>query len=260
MKAFSLSVRDACGAALMRVEFLGTGGYHPNERRHTTCLMLPEVGIVFDAGTAFFRVTSRVRTPEISIFLTHAHLDHIAGLTFILSTFAAGTLQRAHVYGTEGTLAAVRQHLFAQPVFPIMPRYEFHPLEARVQIPAGGVLTHMPLVHPGGSTGYRIDWPDRSLAFITDTTVDGSYTDFVRGASLLIHECYFPDGHGDWAKTTGHSQTTPVAQLAKDAGVGRLMLMHIDPRNTDADPVNLQQARAVFARTEVAEDLMVVDF
>jgi len=244
----------------MRVEFLGTGGYYPNERRHTTCVMLPELGIVFDAGTAFFRVLSRIETPEIHIFLTHAHLDHIAGLTYILPSLAAGKPQRAHIHGTEAALSAVSKHLFAEPIFPIMPAYEWHCLTPRVDVPGGGTLTHISLTHPGGTTGFRIDWPDRSLAFITDTTVDGTYTEFIRGVSLLIHECYFPDSLADWATKTGHSNTTPVAELAREAGVGQLALMHIDPRRSDADPIGLAQARAIFPQTELAEDLMVIDF
>lgn len=244
----------------MRVEFLGTGGYFPNERRHTTCVMLPELGIVFDAGTAFFRVPARAQTPEIHIFLSHAHLDHIAGLTFILPALAAGNLKKAHLYGTEKSLAAIRDHLFADAVFPVMPAYELHALTPRVGVPGHGVLTHVPLDHPGGSTGYRIDWPDRSLAFITDTRTDGTYTEFIRGVNLLIHECYFPDGLAYWVERTGHSHTTAVAELAREAGVGRLLLMHVDPRRADDDPVGIETARAIFPRTVLAEDLTAVDF
>jgi ribonuclease BN (tRNA processing enzyme) len=245
---------------LMRVEFLGTGGYHPNERRHTTCVMLPDLGIVFDAGTAFFRVPSRVKTPDLHIFLSHAHLDHVVGLTYILPALATGVIERAHLHATERTLAAVREHLFAPPIFPVMPAYELHPLTSQVGIPGDGVLTHAPLGHPGGSTGFRIDWADRSLALITDTTVDGTYTDFVRGVDLLIHECYAPDTMAEWANKIGHSHTTPVAELAQEAGVGQLVLIHIDPRWTDADPIDLKRARAIFPRTELAEDLMAVEF
>jgi ribonuclease Z len=244
----------------MRVEFLGTGGYHPNERRHTTCIMLPDVGIVFDAGTAFFRVPSRIRTPEIHIFLTHAHLDHVVGLTYILTAFATTALKKAHIHAAEATLAAVREHLFAGPLFPVTPAYEFHPLAAQIAVPNGGVLRHVGLSHPGGSIGYRIDWPGKSLAMITDTTADGSYVDFVRGVDLLIHECYLSDSSGEWAKKTGHSHTTPVAELARDCGAGQLLLIHIDPRFADADPIDLKKARGIFPRTELAEDLMVVEF
>jgi ribonuclease Z len=244
----------------MRVEFLGTGGYHPNERRHTTCIMLPDVGIVFDAGTAFFRVPSRIRTPEIHIFLTHAHLDHVVGLTYILTAFATTALKKAHLHAAEPTLAAVREHLFAGPLFPVAPAYEFHPLAEQIAVPNGGVLRHVGLSHPGGSIGYRIDWPGKSLAMITDTTADGSYVDFLRGVDLLIHECYLSDSSGEWAKKTGHSHTTPVAELARDCGAGQLLLIHIDPRFADSDPIDLKKARGIFPRTELAEDLMVVEF
>jgi ribonuclease Z len=244
----------------MRVEFLGTGGYHPNERRHTTCVMLPDLGIVFDAGTAFFRVPSRLRTPDLSIFLSHSHLDHIAGLTFIVPAFSSGEVRRARLYATEATLSAVREHLFAAPVFPLMPPYEMIPLTVRVDVRGGGVLTHVPLGHPGGSTGFRIDWSDRSLAFITDTVVDGTYTEFVHGVDLLIHECYFPDEKADWAKTTGHSHTTPVVTLARDAQVGQLVLIHVDPHGSEPDPIDLKKAQSIFPRTVVAEDLMAIDF
>jgi ribonuclease BN (tRNA processing enzyme) len=53
----------------MELHFLGTGGYHPNERRHTACLMLPELGVVFDVGTAAFRIPPRLQTSELTVFL-----------------------------------------------------------------------------------------------------------------------------------------------------------------------------------------------
>src|SRR5262245_12643426 len=173
----------------MRVHLLGTGGYHPNERRHTACIMLPDGGVIFDAGTSFFRVASRLATRELHIFLTHAHLDHIAGLTYFLVPLLTGKVDRAVVYSAPEYLSAVQAHLFSQPVFPVKPSYEFRPLEARVVLPDGAVLTHCRLNHPGGTLGYRIDWPGKALAYITDTIADGSYTPFLRGVDLLIHEC-----------------------------------------------------------------------
>src|SRR6516164_3140486 len=146
----------------MRVHLLGTGGYHPNERRQTACLMLPEAGVVFDAGTSFFRVAARLATRELHIFLTHAHLDHVAGLTYFVVPMLSGRIDRAVVYSTAEYLAAVKTHLFAQPVFPVNPGYEFGPLTQRVALPGGGVVTHCRLNHPGGALGFRADWPGKS--------------------------------------------------------------------------------------------------
>ena len=52
----------------MEVVFLGTAGYHPNETRHTSCVMIPEMGIVLDAGTGFFRVRQHLRATTLDSF------------------------------------------------------------------------------------------------------------------------------------------------------------------------------------------------
>ena len=79
-------------------------------------------------------------------------------------------------------------------------------------------------------------------------------------ADVLIHECYFPDNLSEWAAKTGHSAATPVAQLAKAANVGRLLLVHVDPQRPDDDPVGMDAIRSIFPKTELAEDLMEIEF
>lgn len=245
----------------MQLQFLGTGGYHPNERRHTACLMVPELGLVFDAGSSAFRIQSRVITDEVDLFLTHAHLDHVQGLTYLLVPLARGLIKRCRVHALPQTIAAVREHLFSQPIFPVMPDIDFCPLSTETKIASGrGSITHRSLQHPGGSLGYKLNVEGKQLAYITDTTVDDSYTDFIRGVDVLIHECYFPDDLSDWAAKTGHSHTSQVAALAKKADVGRLYLTHIDPQRSDDDPIGIAIARKIFPATEIAEDLMEIEF
>lgn len=244
----------------MRLVFLGTGGYHPNERRHTAGILFPEIGVLFDAGTGLFRTPGTLNARDLQIFLTHAHLDHVVGLTYLLAPMYTGRIGRVRVYANAETLQAVREHLFSQPLFPVDPGYEYIELEQQVSVPENGTLTHCRLKHPGGSTGYKIVWPDRSLAYITDTTADESYVEFVRGVDVLIHECYFPDSMSQWAEKTGHSVTTQVAGLARTAGVDRLLLVHIDPGRPEDDPIGIDAARAVFPRTELAEDLLEIEF
>lgn len=246
----------------MQLIFLGTGGYHPNERRHTACLLLPEIGLALDAGTGFFRVQERLKTDTLDVFLTHAHLDHICGLTFFMVPVIRGDVRSVRVHGSRETLAAVRRHLFAQELFPVVPPYEWCELAVKsaVDVGDGGRLTWVTLEHPGGSLGYRIDWPDRSLAYITDTTAPGEYRDFIRGVDVLIHECYFPDEQHDWAQKTGHSSATAVAQVAADSGVKRLYLVHADPQRPEDDPVGLESMLRIFPQTELAEDLQEIVF
>ena len=64
----------------------------------------------------------------------------------------------------------------------------------------------------------------------------------------------------EWCERTGHSHTTLVANLAKEAAVGRLLLTHIDPNRPDDDPIDIAVARKIFPNTELAEDGMEIDF
>ena len=186
----------------MRILLLGTTGYHPNERRHTACMMLPEAGVVLDAGTAMFRVRDHLATSTLDIFLTHSHLDHVIGLTYLLDILFQKLTERVCVHGEEAKLQAIRQHLFAKDLFPVVPQVQWQPLQGSVTLRDGGVVSYFPVAHPGGAIGYRIDWKDRSLAYVTDTTAAPSapYVASIRGVDLLLHECYFPDGWDDRAQ------------------------------------------------------------
>jgi ribonuclease Z len=243
-----------------RLIFCGTGGYHPNERRHTASLLLPNCGVALDAGTGFFRVPERLTGPHLDVFLTHAHLDHVCGLTFILVPMIREQITRVRVFGTSATLDTVRTHLLANALFPVVPDFEWHVLDGPVTLEDGGQLSWRPLEHPGGSVGYRIDWDGCSMAYITDTTAPGKYTDFIRNVDLLVHECYFADDMHEWAVKTGHSSSTPVAELAHNAGVGRLVLVHMDPETDLEDPVGLPQIRRIFPRSDLATDLLELQF
>jgi ribonuclease BN (tRNA processing enzyme) len=243
----------------MKVALLGTGAYHPNERRHTACVMLPEIGVIFDAGTSFFRVPSRLQTRELDIFLTHSHLDHIVGLTFLLVPMLKGEVAHVRIHSQRRYLDAVRTHLFSDAIFPLLPDFEFIELADRTPIRGPGVVSFQPLHHPGGSLGYRIDWQDKSLAYITDTLADGTYVDFIRGVDLLLHECNFSDEAIPLATESGHSHTTEVGLAAQRAGVKRLVLMHIDPQHPEDDPIGLDTIRQIFPATVIGEDLMEIE-
>jgi len=248
----------------MQLHLLGTTGYHPNERRQTACFMLPEIGVVFDAGTGMHRVKRHLQTRRLDVFLSHAHLDHVVGLTYLLGDLWNEEMEQVNVHGEVEKLAAIDEHLHHPLHFPIDHHYANAPLvEGQpVAVAGGGRVTHFALEHPGGSVGYRLDLPDRSMAYVTDTTAaaEADYVEQIRGVDLLVHECYFHDDQAEFAAMTGHSCATPVAQVAAAAEVGRLILVHINPMSEADDPIGLDRARAVFPATEIGEDLQVVEF
>ncbi len=246
----------------MKLILLGTTGYHPNDRRETPCLLLPECGVMLDAGTAVYRAAEYLAGDELDIFLTHAHLDHVVGLTYLLSVAHVHPLRRITLHALPEKLRAVEEHLFAEPLFPVPPPFKCRPLAKSFKLPGDGRLTHFPLEHKGGSVGYRLDWPERSMAYVTDTTADveAAYVKKIRGVDLLIHECPFTDEQADWARRVGHSHTTAVAEVARRAEVGVLVLVHLNPLSMSDDPVGLDAARAIFPNTILGEDRMELEF
>lgn len=223
--------------------------------------MIPEAGVVLDAGTSLFRLPAYLQTQSIDILLTHAHLDHVVGLTYLLDILYQHPLDEVRVHGEAAKLEAVRKHLFSPEIFPVEPPYVEKSLTDELKL-GDATVTYCKLNHPGGSVGYRIDWPDRALAFITDTTAgtDPTYEEFIRGVDLLVHECNFPDGLEELAEKTGHSCLTPVAEVAKRAEVGGLVLMHFNPLIQGIEAEAIEQAQSIFSPIVLAEDGMEIDF
>ena len=246
----------------MKLHFLGTTGYHPNNIRQTACLMLPEIGLILDAGTGMFRTRDLIQTDTLDIFLSHVHLDHCIGLTFLYDVLFGKEMSRVSVHVEENKIDAIKNHLFSEALFPVQPNFEIVPISSKpVTLGGDATLTSFPLDHPGGSVGFRIDWPDRSVAYVTDTTADVTlpYLAEIQDVDTLIHECYFPDGWEEKAILTGHSCLTPVAEVAAKANAGKLYLVHINPLDETDNPLDLASVAGIYNKITVASDQMVID-
>ena len=223
----------------MIVKCFGTAGYHPSEDRHTSCYYLPELSLLLDAGTGIFRLTAElIATPResIDIWLSHAHLDHVVGLTFLLDTMAVTSLKHIRVFGEAAKLDAIRKHLYHDLIFPVEPRMEFVELpESSEPFAVSGICDYsaqcMHLKHPGGSVGYVFECKGKRFAYITDTTAtpDSSYIQSLRDLDLLLHECNFGDQHRELAEKTGHSWLSAVTQLVMQCRPKQTQLIHHNP-------------------------------
>mgnify|MGYP001818629765 CR=1 FL=1 len=137
------------------------------------------------------------------------------------------------------------------------------PLEDTERVAGGAKLTAFPVQHREGELcfGYRLDWKGRSLAYVTDTYAQpgAGHVAQIRGVDVLLHECYLTDGEPDLARKIGHRHTTPVAQVLADAGVGRLVLVYLNALRPEAGEPDLDRARSIFPRTELAFDRMGIE-
>ncbi len=217
----------------MQLHCLGTAGYHPNEQRHTSCYFLPESGIVLDAGSGLFRLAGRICTPTLDIVLSHAHLDHVVGLTFLLDVLHRHPVDLLRIWGQREKLDAIREHLFSPLLFPVALETAWCPIDGSDSFRIGDCeIAWRPQDHPGDSVGYRLDWPDGTrLLYLTDTTGDAAAEaiDWYRGSDLMMHECYFGEAMRDWAEKTGHTWTGRLVEIAAAATPRQLLLTHVNP-------------------------------
>lgn len=220
----------------MRLHCLGSTGYHPSPTRHTACYYLPELELVLDAGTGAFRLIEQLlQQPKerLDIVLSHAHLDHVVGLTFLLDVMAVTSLKEVRIFGQPDKLEAVEKHLFHSLLFPVPLSLQLHPLpevSGKIELPHCR-LSYFPLEHPGGSIGMVIESGEKRMAYVTDTTPlnDFKFFESLSQLDLLLHECYFSDQHQELAIKTGHSWLGAVVEIVKKVQPKKTLLIHVNP-------------------------------
>ena len=101
--------------------------------------------------------------------------------------------------------------------------------------------------------------PGRKVVYTGDTRPCRSVEEASRAADLLIHDSALASDMADWARETKHSTAREAAELARRAGVRHLVLTHISSRYSEDTSQLLNEARSIFQRTDVAEDLMSLE-
>lgn len=134
----------------------------------------------------------------------------------------------------------------------LKPGPDFSKLQAgkSVKLPSGRVVKPEEVLGPS-----RLG---RKIVYANDTRPCKEVIELSRGADVLIHDCTFANDLADKAAESGHSTPSEAAEVAKQAGVGQLVLVHISPRYKDTSEI-LEQAKQIFPRTIVPQDLMELE-
>jgi ribonuclease BN (tRNA processing enzyme) len=243
---------------------LGGGGWFPAHGRHTASALLrtAEGAIMIDAGTGVSRLVERPElldgVESLDILLTHFHLDHIAGLTYLP---AIGLCPQTRVWG-PGTL------LYGRSTFELLTRLThepFHPVpledqEIEVRDLPGGevelagvrVTSRRQDRHTAPTLAFRFD---DQLAWMTDTAYDPDSGRFAAGCELLAHEAWFTNAEPRNVEI--HSSAEQAAQVADEAGVERLLLIHLPPFRADVEAI-VSEAQMTAPLAEPAREGMGV--
>jgi len=248
-------------------EYLRYGG-------DTTCLEVrgPGEPLLIDAGTGIRRAGDRLhnqRVRHIRLLFTHAHWDHVLGFPFFRPLYTPGV--QIDIYGCLEAQASVREMLgrtMSPPGFPVdlgdvAAELVFHE-PCRSHFEAGGLtVTTIPLSHPNGGVGYRIEEGTRRIVFLTDNELGsvlpggrtrGEYAQFAAGADLLLHDGELIAADYQTRRGWGHSTWEDALGLALDAGVRRFGIWHHNMQREDDEIDRIVEechARVAAAEAEV---------
>ena len=213
---------------------------------------------VLDAGTGMRRFRSRIgsalleRYESVSIFLSHYHLDHIIGISYLPLNFTGKqVIIYAPEVGTEGRKPEeILARLFDAPIFFPLSGFpcsvEIRGIrEGEHQI--GGVRINVfSQSHTVPSVAYRIE---DCLCYATDRRPTRDLVQYAAGVQYLLHDASFDEE--DFAAVTdhekrkralwGHSTAQEGARLARDSGVGHLGLIHLSPQMDEAGYTALRE-------------------
>lgn len=93
----------------------------------------------------------------------------------------------------------------------------------------------------------------RSYAYCSDTAYDESIIKYIKSVDILYHETTFIHKDTDLASETFHSTTKQAAEIARKAGVGKLLIGHYSSRYKSYDAFE-KEAREVFKETIAVND------
>ncbi len=247
--------------------FLGTSNAIPSMQRENTHLLLSgeEHHILIDcAGNPFGRLEQTGVSPLqlTDVILTHFHPDHVSGIpSLLMGLWLMGYQRELHIYGLTHTLDRLQSLMDAYgwdrwpDFFPTV----FHRLPAREQVllleNQEFRILASPVHHIIPTIGLRIELrqKDRVIAYSGDTEPCQEMIRLASGADVLIHEA-----GGD---SVGHSTPAQAAEIARQAEVGTLYLVHYANATPQAYQKMLTEASQHFSGPiYLAQDLMRLEF
>jgi phosphoribosyl 1,2-cyclic phosphodiesterase len=234
---------------------------------NTSCVEVRcgEHTVIFDGGTGIRKfgdaLIARGGPIDADILFSHCHLDHVIGLPLFAPLYAPGHRLRlwAGNLRPQMSLEGVIRNIMSHPLFPIgvdtfQAAVEFRDFRVDdvLQLGHGIVARTAMLNHPGGATGYRLEFAGRAVTYLTDTehrldALDANVLALAEHADLMIYDGTYVDAEFPNYIGWGHSTWQHAVRLAEAAGVKKLVVFHHDPDRSDtaldAIAAAAQQAR-----------------
>lgn len=234
----------------MRVEVLGCSGGIGGASR-TTALRVDE-DVLIDCGTGVGDLALEQLLRIDHVFLTHAHLDHVALLPMLADAGVGWRAAPLTAYALPETLATLKDCLFNGRVWPDYtspphPTLRLQPIEVGAPVVLGTRrFTPLPVRHAVPAVGWRLDSGAASLVFSGDTTYSDAFWEAVNAVDNLRHlivETTFLNDNDAGCLASGHTNARLLARgLQRLTRPVELHITHMEPSREERTWSELVQA------------------
>jgi cAMP phosphodiesterase len=217
----------------------------PSARQHLACLVIND-RLAVDAGSLAMAATDTIRRELRDVVLTHAHLDHIAGLPLFVDDLFASLETPITVHALKEVIEVLERDVFNWSVFPRFselsiasgPAIEYRPVQYGITFNAAGLNCRLFRAdHKVPSAGVIVSDDESTVAITGDTASLEALREEIDGIENLravLVECAFPDELADIARNSHHM--TPAVlneQLTKLRPTCPVLTINIKPRYRD---------------------------
>jgi cAMP phosphodiesterase len=199
----------------------------PSRRQHLTTMVVDDV-IAFDAGSLAIACSDGQRAGIRDVVISHAHLDHIAGLPLFIDDLFSTLAEPIRVYASTGVISILEEHIFNWSVYPRFSELEndFGPVMKYVEFEPGrefkvGRYSIVPVEvsHKVESCGFIISDGATTIASTGDTAPTEVFWRSVNeldSLNAVLVECAFPDELAELAAISHHLTPRGLAmEIAK---------------------------------------------
>jgi cAMP phosphodiesterase len=173
-------------------------------RQHLTSFIVDD-RVSIDAGSLGFAASELQRQQIRDVVLTHAHLDHIAGLPLFIDDLFSELERPVRIHASESVIEVLERDVFNWSVYPRFSELsnafgavmEYRALKPGVTSKVADLeITPIEVNHRVPSTGFVISDGAAKIALTGDTAELGGFWDEVNSIpdlNGLLVECAFPD-------------------------------------------------------------------
>ena len=184
-------------------------------QQHSCCFVIDDC-VAIDAGNLAMATNGVQKARIRDVILTHAHLDHIAGLPLFIDDLFAVLEKPISIHATIEVIDALKQHIFNWVIYPDFSQLQNHTGEVMIYEPfeaeTDTKIAHLNVKavevnHKVPSVGIIFSDEKSTIAISGDTSRMDRFWEVVNREnklSALLIECAFPNELDDLAHTSHH--------------------------------------------------------